>query len=125
LTRAATKRALEITRQGHQYTPICDVLDERAFVNGAVGLFATGGSTTHLTPEATDGGPIGRLRDGDLIRLDAAAGTLEAFVDEAEWRERDLATADLSANENGTGRELFSAFRANVSPANAGASVVC
>ena len=59
------------------------------------------------------------------MRLDAAAGILEAFVDVAEWRERGLATADLSANENGTGRELFSAFRANVSPANAGASVVC
>ncbi|SMO78588.1 6-phosphogluconate dehydratase [Thalassovita litoralis] len=48
LTRAGTERALAITALGHDYTPVCDVLDERAFVNGIVGLMATGGSTNLL-----------------------------------------------------------------------------
>ncbi len=45
LTDAAAKRALQITRLGNEYRPICDILDERTFVNGLVGLMATGGST--------------------------------------------------------------------------------
>jgi phosphogluconate dehydratase len=72
----------------------------------------------HCTPEAAGGGPLARLRDGDVIRLDADAGRLD--VD-----------ADLSAREPagvpdeavGTGRELFAAFRASVGRPDEGASV--
>ncbi|MEJ8572978.1 phosphogluconate dehydratase [Microbaculum marinum] len=78
----------------------------------------------HLSPEAADGGPIARLRDGDVIRLDAQAGILEAKVDAAEFAAREPARPDLSASHEGIGRELFAAFRAAVGPAETGAAVV-
>jgi phosphogluconate dehydratase len=77
----------------------------------------------HVTPEAADGGPIARLRDGDLIRLDAPAGRLEALVDPAEWAAREPAEADLTAYHVGVGRELFSPFRAAVGAADVGATI--
>ncbi|SMF29584.1 6-phosphogluconate dehydratase [Tistlia consotensis] len=77
----------------------------------------------HLTPEAADGGPIARLRDGDRVRLDAQAGTLEVLVDATEFAAREPARPDLSANHEGIGRELFGAFRAAVGPAETGAAV--
>ncbi len=78
----------------------------------------------HLSPEAADGGPIARLRDGDVIRLDAEAGLLEVKVDAAEFAAREPARPDLSRNHHGIGRELFAAFRAAVGPAESGAAVV-
>ena len=66
LTRAATARALEITALGNNYTPVSDVLDEKAFVNGLVGLMATGGSTNlvlHLPAMAKAAGVILDLQD--------------------------------------------------------------
>ena len=77
----------------------------------------------HVTPEALDGGGIARVRDGDVIRVDARAGRLEVKVPPAEWAARAPAEADLSASHAGTGRELFGAFRAQVGPADAGAAV--
>jgi phosphogluconate dehydratase len=77
----------------------------------------------HVTPEACDGGPIARLRDGDMVRIDAVAGRLEALVDDGEWSGRAAAEADLSANAFGLGRELFSVFRGAVGPADTGAAV--
>ena len=77
----------------------------------------------HLTPEAADGGPLARLRNGDIVRLDAEAGTLEALVEPAEWADRPLATADLTGNDHGIGRELFASMRAAVGPADQGASI--
>ena len=64
----------------------------------------------HLSPEALGGGPIGKVRDGDVIRLDAEAGTLNALVDAAEWDARD-SVLEAPVLE-GTGRELFNLFRA-------------
>jgi phosphogluconate dehydratase len=78
----------------------------------------------HLSPEAADGGPISRLRDGDVIRLDAPAGRIEVKVDPATFAARPPATADLAGNEFGLGRELFAAFRHVVGPAGTGAAVV-
>jgi len=78
----------------------------------------------HLTPEAEDGGPIARLRDGDIVRLDATAGTLEVKVDAAAFAAREPVRPDLSASHAGIGRELFQAFRAAVGPAERGAAVV-
>ena len=77
----------------------------------------------HLTPEAVDGGPIARIRDGDMIRLDADAGTLNVIVDAAEFASRQPVEIDLSANQTGTGRELFAAFRSITGAASLGASI--
>ncbi len=75
----------------------------------------------HLVPEALDGGPIAKLQDGDVVRLDAVTGALEILTDGV--LDRAPATADLSANEFGTGRDLFTAFRRSVASADEGASV--
>ena len=76
----------------------------------------------HVSPEAACGGPLARVRDGDLIRVDADAGTLTVLA--ADFDARDPVRADLSANAHGIGRELFAAFRRNVGPATTGAAVV-
>ena len=76
----------------------------------------------HVSPEILAGGPLGRVRDGDIIRLCAATGTLEAKVPAAEWNARPQATADLSPNGVGMGRELFSMFRHHTSAAEEGAT---
>ncbi|MES2296769.1 MAG: phosphogluconate dehydratase [Pseudomonadota bacterium] len=76
----------------------------------------------HVSPEILAGGPLGLVRDGDIIRLDAAGGTLEALVPANVWAARSLATADLSPNQIGMGRELFSMFRASISAAEQGAT---
>jgi phosphogluconate dehydratase len=77
----------------------------------------------HVTPEAVDGGPIAKLRDGDLIRLDAVAGRLDVMVDPGEWTRRNAMPTDLSGNEYGVGRELFATFRRNAGRADRGASI--
>ncbi|HEY6773476.1 MAG TPA: phosphogluconate dehydratase [Oxalicibacterium sp.] len=76
----------------------------------------------HVSPEVLANGPLGRVRDGDLIRLDAEGGTLQALVDEAEWQRRPQAAADLSSNMIGMGRELFAMFRATAGAAEEGAA---
>ncbi|WP_436757643.1 phosphogluconate dehydratase [Streptosporangium sp. V21-05] len=78
----------------------------------------------HLSPEAADGGPIALVRDGDPIRLDAAAGTLELLVPAGELAARPVQGAPLTdAQWVGTGRELFGAFRRAAGPAERGAGV--
>jgi len=77
----------------------------------------------HLTPEAAAGGPLAKLRDGDVVRLDAVTGTVNVLVDAAEFDAREPAAPDLSGNEDGLGRELFHVFRAAVGPADEGAGV--
>jgi phosphogluconate dehydratase len=77
----------------------------------------------HVTPEAAaDASPIARVRDGDLVRLDADAGTIEVLVDHAEFAARPAA-APPERPFVGTGRELFESFRRAVGPADAGASI--
>ena len=77
----------------------------------------------HITPEAADGGPIAKLRDGDIIRLDVGKGTLKVLVDAKEFAARPLAQKDLSANQLGVGRELFASFRQLVGAADQGATI--
>jgi len=110
----------------HRLTPPLAVLQERGLrvalvtdgrMSGASGKVP---AAIHLTPEAVDGGPIARIRDGDMIRLDANAGTLEVLADLSS---REPAKADLSANNSGTGRELFQAFRNIAGRADTGASI--
>ena len=80
----------------HKLTPSLGVLQDKGFkvalvtdgrMSGASGKVP---AAIHLTPEAADGGPLARLRDGDIVRLDAEAGTLEALVEPAAWAARDL-----------------------------------
>jgi phosphogluconate dehydratase len=113
----------------HRLTPPLAVLQNRGLkvalvtdgrMSGASGKVP---AAIHVTPEAADGGSIGRIRDGDIIRIDADAGTLEVLVNETEFKARPLATADLSANAWGTGRELFAAFRKLAGSADQGASI--
>ncbi|MDQ2990374.1 MAG: phosphogluconate dehydratase [Pseudomonadota bacterium] len=76
----------------------------------------------HVSPEILAGGPLGLVRDGDIIRLDATLGTLQALVPTDVWHARSLATADLSSSHIGMGRELFTMFRNTISEAEKGAT---
>ena len=111
----------------HGLTPTLAVLQDRGLsvalvtdgrMSGASGKVP---AAIHVSPEAADGGAIALLRDGDMIRLDAIAGTLECLSSLAD---RSPATADLSGNGTGVGRELFEVFRRNVGLATEGAAVV-
>jgi phosphogluconate dehydratase len=77
----------------------------------------------HVTPEAADGGPIGRIRNGDIVRLDATTGTLDVLADAVEFGARSVILPDLSANDFGIGRELFAPFRLNTNRADEGATI--
>ena len=114
----------------HKLTPVLGVLQDKGFkvalltdgrMSGASGKVP---AAIHLTPEAADGGAIAKLREGDIIRLDAVKGTLDVLVDEAVWSQRQAVTEDLSHNAHGMGRELFASLRASVGPADRGASIL-
>ena len=75
----------------------------------------------HVCPEATDGGAIAYLQDGDILRVDAVSGSLDVLTKGID--KRPPAVADLSANHSGTGRELFTMFRHCVGSATSGASI--
>ena len=80
-------------------------------------------SAIHVTPEALDNGMIAKIQEGDIIRLDAAQGTLTVLVNDTELQSRTIQTPDLSHNQFGMGRELFTAFRHITGHADQGASV--
>ena len=113
----------------HKLTPALGILQDRGQkvalltdgrMSGASGKVP---AAIHMTPEATQGGPISKIRDGDMIRLDANAGTLQFLGDEAEFAARTPATEDLTPQHFGMGRELFAGMRALVGMADRGASV--
>ncbi len=110
-----TPALASLQSKGHHVALVTD-----GRMSGASGVVP---AAIHLTPESTCGGPIGKVRDGDLIRLDSVKGTLEALVSEKEWHARPNATADLDANGYGMGRELFRLFRAHAAPAEQGGGV--
>ncbi|TFW36208.1 phosphogluconate dehydratase [Massilia horti] len=76
----------------------------------------------HVSPEIVAGGPLGKVRDGDIIRVDATAGRLEALVPQDVWAAREQACADLTSSHIGMGRELFAVFRKSISEAEDGAA---
>jgi phosphogluconate dehydratase len=78
----------------------------------------------HLTPEGAALGPIARLRDGDIIRLDARSGVLEAQVDAAAFEKREPVKPEVADATYGVGRELFTRLREGASPADEGASIL-
>ena len=113
----------------HRLTPPLAVLQDRGLrvalvtdgrMSGASGKVP---AAIHVTPEAADGGAIAKIRDGDIIRLDADRGTLEVLVPAKEFDARPPAIADLASNMSGTGRELFQAFRNITGRADQGASI--
>lgn len=113
----------------HKLTPLLSVLMARGHkvalvtdgrMSGASGRVP---AAIHVTPECVDGGPLARLQDGDIITVDAAAGTLSVDLPEAELLARPLAKLADTANSHGCGRELFALFRQAVGRADAGASV--
>ena len=109
----------------HSLTPPLGVLLDKGFrvalvtdgrMSGASGKVP---AAIHVTPEAADGGPLAYVRDGDIIRLDAEAGTLQIKVSENELMSRTPAAGRPSAP--GYGRELFGWMRRAAGPADAGA----
>jgi phosphogluconate dehydratase len=76
----------------------------------------------HVTPESVHGGPIARLRDGDVVRLDCTTGELSVLLDPAELAAREPAPPSHQ-DQRGTGRELFGVLRRNVGRADRGAHV--
>ena len=112
----------------HGLTPILSVLQDRGLkvalitdgrMSGASGKVP---AAIHISPEAADGGALARLKDGDIISLDASAGTLNVTTQD-NFEDRPSEITDLNAGHMGLGRELFSVFRTNVGPASHGASV--
>jgi phosphogluconate dehydratase len=111
----------------HSLTPLLSVVQDRGHkvalvtdgrMSGASGKVP---AAIHVCPEAADGGPLAHVRDGDLIRVDAVAGVLSVLTEGA--LDRPAATADLSANAAGIGREMFQIFRDRVGPAANGARI--
>jgi phosphogluconate dehydratase len=111
----------------HKLTPALGSLQDKGFrvalvtdgrMSGASGKVP---AAIHVSPECLAGGPLGRVRSGDIIRLDSEAGVLEALVPAEEWLRRTSRTPDLSHNRYGMGRELFDAARANATAAEQGA----
>ncbi|MEI8717286.1 phosphogluconate dehydratase [Mesorhizobium sp. ISC11] len=112
----------------HKLTTVLGILQDRGQrvalvtdgrMSGASGKVP---AAIHVTPEAVEEGPIARIHEGDIIRLDADAGTLEVLVPAGDFALRRTADADLIGNEFGFGRELFAGFRQLVGRADHGAS---
>jgi len=109
----------------HKLTPYLGLLQNRGFqvalvtdgrMSGASGKVL---AAIHITPEASADGPIARVRDGDMIQIDAAAGVLQV-QGTSEFETRESPSIELGA-ATGMGRELFSAFRDRASSAEQGA----
>ncbi|MCQ0969791.1 phosphogluconate dehydratase [Paracoccus sp. TK19116] len=112
----------------HSLTPTLAVLLDRGLkvalvtdgrMSGASGKVP---AAIHIAPEAAHEGPLSRIQDGDVIRVDAVNGTIDCLTE--GWETRDPAPFDPSNSAEGMGRELFAAFRAHVGPSTEGAAVV-
>ncbi|MGH8318552.1 MAG: phosphogluconate dehydratase [Steroidobacteraceae bacterium] len=110
-----TPALASLQSKGHRVALVTD-----GRMSGASGAVP---AAIHLTPEVAGGGPLGKVRDGDIIRLDSLKGTLQALVSQESWGRRPIATTDLAANAFGVGRELFRAFRASAAPAEEGGGI--
>ncbi|MDU4248956.1 MULTISPECIES: phosphogluconate dehydratase [Pseudomonas] len=110
----------------HKLTPFLGVLQDRGFkvalvtdgrMSGASGKVP---AAIHVSPEALNGGPLAKLRDGDIVRVDGTTGELRVLVDAAQWEARPLVETPVIDNL-GMGRELFAFMRNAFSPAEQGA----
>lgn len=116
----------------HSLTPPLSVLQDRGHRVALVtdgrmsGASGTVPAAIHVSPEAAAAGPLARVRDGDVIRLDADQGSLRVLVPDQEFAARAPiggAPGAADAPAAGAGRELFAAFRRAVGPAERGAAV--
>src|ERR1700722_10376668 len=113
----------------HQLTPALASLQSKGFKVALVtdgrmsGASGTVPAAIHVSPECLHGGPLAKVRDGDIVRLDSFAGTLAVQVSEEEFSKRTIATPVLAQNEHGMGRDLFRMFRANAAAAEEGGGV--
>jgi len=114
----------------HKLTPALGLLQDRGRkvalvtdgrMSGASGKVP---AAIHVTPEAARGGPIGRVRDGDLIRLDVATGRLDVLVPPDEWDARRQAVAEASPSNDSSDRRLFAVLRRAVGTAEDGATAL-
>lgn len=112
----------------HKLTPALASLQDKGFkvalvtdgrMSGASGKVP---AAIHVSPECLSGGPLGKVRTGDMIRVDCEDGSLEALVPINEWSARTQARADLTHNQFGMGRELFQNSRAHALTAEEGAA---
>jgi phosphogluconate dehydratase len=112
----------------HKLTTVLGVLQDRGRkvalvtdgrMSGASGKVP---AAIHVTPEALAGGAIGKVRDGDMVRLDAENGTLDVIVATEQLSSRKVPAIDLTGNEYGFGRELFAGFRQLATRADQGAA---
>jgi phosphogluconate dehydratase len=111
----------------HKLTPTLTLLQDRGFhvalvtdgrMSGASGKVP---AAIHVCPEALLGGALGKVRTGDIVRVDAPAGVLTVKLADADLAAREADRPDLSRNRHGVGRDLFGGFRAHVSTAETGA----
>ena len=111
----------------HKLTPTLSVLQDRGHrvalltdgrMSGASGKVL---AAIHVCPEAVDGGPIARIRDGDPIVIDATRGVLDIEVDAVHWEARSATFQTDPASRSGTGRELFGLMRGVCGNAEQGA----
>ena len=111
----------------HQLTPTLSSLQSKGFkvalvtdgrMSGASGAVP---AAIHVTPECLAGGPLAKVRTGDVVRLDSYTGVLEAHVDDDVLQNRSAPAPDLQRNDYGVGRELFATFRRVASDAESGA----
>ena len=112
----------------HKLTPVLGLLQDRGFhvalvtdgrMSGASGKVP---AAIHVSPEAVNGGAIGKVQNGDMITLDCERQLLSLDISDAELAARVAPAPDLSANQRGTGRDLFALFRAHAMHAEEGAS---
>ncbi len=113
----------------HQLTPALSTLLNKGHkialvtdgrMSGASGAVP---AAIHVTPECLCGGPLARVRDGDMLRVDSFAGTLDAHVPPPVWDQREMAAPQAGDPQRGTGRELFRLFRAHAASAELGGGV--
>jgi phosphogluconate dehydratase len=111
----------------HKLTPTLSVLQSQGHHVALVtdgrmsGASGTVPAAIHVSPESLCGGPLARVRDGDIIRLDARSGTLELLGDAAEFAARIPSPSVNPPVTGGSGRELFASFRAHATDAESGA----
>jgi phosphogluconate dehydratase len=112
----------------HKLTPALSVLLDQGLqvalvtdgrMSGASGKVP---AAIHVTPEAAEGGPLAKLRDGDVIEVDCETGSLRVMLDNAQFAAR--TAMPIAEATEGFGRELFARFRQNVTRADQGASVI-
>ncbi|MBL1263224.1 phosphogluconate dehydratase [Candidatus Methylomicrobium oryzae] len=114
----------------HKLTPPLGLLQDKGYkvalitdgrMSGASGKVP---SAIHMCPECADGGPLAKVRNGDMIHLNTETGEVNVLVDKDEFNARKPAVNSAKDHHHGMGRELFAGFRLNASSAETGATNV-